>query len=74
MLIKILSITLQCSKYKFIPLLKYGFYKYVVYLFLWSDEHFLAIFVITFGWVQQQSNSKATAKQQQTHPKVSEKK
>ena len=59
MLIKILSITLQCSKYKFIPLLKYGFYKYVVYLFLWSDEHFLAIFVITFGWVQQQ-----------THPKV----
>ena len=28
---------------------------------LWSVEHFLIIFVITFGWVQQQSNSKATA-------------
>ena len=33
---------------------------------LWSVEHniehFLTIFVITFGWVQQQSNSKPTQK------------
>ena len=28
---------------------------------LWSVEHFLAIFVITFGWMQQQSNSQASA-------------
>ena len=38
---------------------------YVVVLFwmnLWSVEHFLAILVITFGWVQQQSNSKLTQK------------
>ena len=28
----------------------------------WTVEHFLAIFVITFGWVQQQSNSKPTQK------------
>ena len=37
----------------------------VVFLFwmnLWSVEHFLAVFVITFGWVQQQSNSKPTQK------------
>ena len=38
---------------------------YVVFFFrmnLSSIEHFLAIFVITFGWVQQQSNSKPTQK------------
>jgi hypothetical protein len=29
---------------------------------LWSVEHFLNIFVITFGWVQQQSNSKPNQK------------
>ena len=29
---------------------------------LWSVGHFLALFVITFGWVQQQSNNKRTQK------------
>ena len=29
---------------------------------LWSVEHFLGIFVIPFGWVQQQSNNKPTQK------------
>ena len=47
-------------------LLKYGFYKYIVYFFSeWTSEQFnisLNIFVITFGWVQQQSNSKPTQK------------
>ena len=33
---------------------------------LWSVENFSAIFVITFGWVQQQTHWG----QQQTHPQV----
>ena len=32
---------------------------------LWSVEHFLAIFFITFGWVKQQRNSKPTQKRWQ---------
>ena len=36
----------------------------------YNIEYFLTIFVITFGRVQQQSNSKVTAKQQQSNSKA----
>ena len=36
---------------------------------LWSVEYFLNIFVITFWWVQQQSNSKPTQKWWQNEKK-----
>ena len=43
--------------------LKYVLYKYVVFqMNIWSIENFFNIFVITFGWVQQQRNSKPTQK------------
>ena len=45
----------NCLQLFSIVLLKYGFYYIVVFLFrmnLWSVEHFLTIFVITFGWVR----------------------